>query len=84
MGDYNRADKETTVLEFGAQAQHVHIVSYSQIVAHLVFFDVEGADYDYDFSMVAQLAEHAQFAVGLETGEDAACVIVVEKFSSQL
>ena len=33
--------------------------------------------------MVTQLAEHSELAVGLKTGQDAACMVVVKEFASE-
>lgn len=84
VGDHDGADFETAVDEGVAQAQDVLVVGDAEVGANLVFDDVLGADYDDDFNLVADFAEHAQLGVGLEAGQHAAGVVVVEKFASQL
>ncbi len=81
--DDHRAYQKSTVLKLIAQPQHVHIVCDSQIAAHLVFFDVKRAYHNHDLGLVTQLGEHAQFAVGLESRQHAAGVMIVEKLSAE-
>ena len=69
--------------EFVAQAQHVHVVGDAQILSHLVLLDVHGADDNDDFGAILQLAQHVQLAVGFESGEHTAGMVVVEEFSAQ-
>ena len=83
MGDDDGADEEASLLELRAQAQYVFVVGDAQVCTYLVLLDVGSADDNHDFGAVLQLAEHTQFAVGLEAGEHAAGVVVVEEFSAQ-
>ena len=78
MGDNHRIHLEPAGDEGLTQAQHIHVVGYAKVVAHLVFLYVECADHNHDFGLVGKLAEHPEFAVRLESGEHAARVIVVE------
>ena len=68
VGDYHRADHKPAFQEFFAEAQHIHAVCYPQIIAHLILLDIARRDHNHDFRIVAQLAQHTQLAVGLETG----------------
>ena len=52
---HDRVHHETTVHEGFAQAEHVHIVGDAEVAAYLVLLDVDGADDDDDFSLVAKL-----------------------------
>jgi len=72
------------LLELRAQAQHVLVVGDAQVGAHLVLLDVSGADDDDDLGVLAQLGEHTQLAVGLEAGQNAAGMVVVEELATQL
>ena len=83
MGDHHAVDAEATVHELVTEAQHVHIVGYSQVAAHFVLLDVNRTDDYDDFRIVFHLHQHLQFAVRLKSGEDAACVIVVEKLAAE-
>ncbi len=84
VGYNDRTYKEPPVLELRAQTQHIHIVGYSKVITNLVFLNIDGTDHNHDFSMVAQLAEHTQLTVGLETGEHTARMMVIKKFTPQL
>ena len=84
VGYHHRAHHESPVLELAAKAQDILVVGYAEVVADFVFLDVDRADYNDDFCLVAQLLEHPQLAVGLESGQNAAGMVVVEKFSSEL
>ena len=84
MGDDNGAHQQSAADKFVAQSEHIDIVGDAEVVAHLVLLDVNGADDDDDFGVVTQLHQHAQLTVGLETGQDAAGMIVVKQLSAKL
>ena len=84
VGDDHGIHGEPAFLEFVPEAQYIHIVGYAQVLTHLVLLYVQGADHNHDFRPVAELLEHLELAVGLETREYAARVVVVPEFSSKL
>ena len=81
--DDNPAYHEASVLEFRPQPQDVLVVGYAQVVAHLVLLDVLCADYDDYLYRAGQLLEHPQFAVGLESWQDPARMVVVEELAPE-
>ena len=83
MSYHHRSHHETAGLELLAQTQHVHIISNAQVTAHLVLFNINCTDYNHDFGILTQLIEHAQFTVRLETGENAACVMVIKELAAE-
>ena len=84
MSDYDTAHIETDILKLAAQAQYIFIVGDAEVAAYLVFLNVVGADNHDNFSLVAQLQEHLQLAVRLETGKHATGVVVVKEFAAKL
>ena len=82
--DNHRSYQKAAALELLTQTQDVHVIGDTQVTAHLVLLNVNGTDYDNNLSIVAQLVEHAQLTVRLETGKDAAGVVIVEEFASEL
>ena len=83
VGYDNGAYKETTILEFAAQTQHVLVVGDAEVGAFLVLLNVGGTDDNHDFYAVAYLLEHAQLAVRHKSWQHTACVMVVEEFASK-
>ena len=83
VGDHHGIHHETTAQELLAQAEHIHIIGDAQVATHLVLFDVDGADDDDDLGNINQLGEHLQLTVGLETGQHAAGVEVVEELAAE-
>ena len=81
VGDHDAADEKAPADELCAQAQDIHVVGDAVVGAHLVLLDVVGTDDDDDLGAVAQLLEHPQLAVRLESGQNPAGVIVVEKLA---
>ena len=84
VGHDDAVDAEAARHEFVAQAQHVHVVGDAQVIADLVFLNVDGADHDDDLEVVLQLVEHLELAVRLESRQDAAGVVVVEELAAEL
>ena len=82
--DNHRTYQKAAALELLTQTQNVHVIGDTQVTAHLVLLNVNGTDYDDDLSVVAQLIEHTQLTVRLETGKDAAGVVIVEELASEL
>lgn len=81
VGDHDAADEKAPADELCAQSQDIHVVGDAVVGAHLVLLDVVGTDDDDDLGTVAQLLEHPQLAVRLESGQNPAGVIVVEKLA---
>ena len=84
VSDNNIGGVQTRFLKLATQAQHIFVVGDAQVAAHLVLFDVESANHNYHLGNIAQLHEHSQFAVGVETRQNAACVIIVKQLTSKL
>ena len=84
LGDHHAAHIQALVLEFLNQAQNIHIIGDSQVLANLVLFDIRRVDGDDDFCLIRQLQEHAQFAVRREAGKNTGGVVVIKEFSSKL
>ena len=70
-------------LEFVAEPEHVHVVGDAQVGPHLALLDVCGTDDYHYFRAVAQLGQHPELAVRLETRENPACVVIVEELASE-
>ncbi len=83
LRDAHAADVQSQRAERVDQAQAVVIVGDAKVAAHLVFFNVAGVDGDDDLHIVAQLLEHADLAVGLEAGQHARGVIIVEQLAAE-
>ncbi len=84
VGDDHRAYQESAFHESLAQAEYIHVVGDAEVLTHLILLYIDRRDDDDDFGMFLQLPEHTELAVGPESRQNAACVIIVEKFSSQL
>ncbi len=54
MGDDYRADEKSTLLEFFAQTDHVHVVCDAEVVAHFVFLDVDSAYDNHNLGLVGE------------------------------
>ena len=80
----HRANQQSPVCKYIAQAQHVLSVRDAQVTAHLVALDVFGRDDDDNLCIVLQLHEHPQLTVWLETRQDAAGVVVVIELTAKL
>ena len=61
---------QTTVGKFVFQTKNIHVISYAKIAADLILFNIHSTDNDDDFSVICQLHEHSQFAVGLKTWQN--------------
>ena len=84
VSDDNRSYHESAILKFAAKAEYILVVGNAQVGAFLVFLNVGSADYDDDLNAVANFLKHAQLAVGQESRQYAACVVVVEEFTAEL
>ena len=83
MRNTDASHHKTTVLKFIAKAKNVHIVSNAQIAANFVLFNINCADYNYDFCTVCKLHKHSKLAVRLKTRKYAGCMKIIEKFSAE-
>ena len=84
LRDHDRADIQTDAAEGVDEAKHIHIIGDAEVGADLVLLDVAGRDDDDDLCVVLHLAQHADLAVRLEAGQNAACVVVVEQLAAEL
>ena len=76
--DDDRTHHEAATHKLLAEAEHVFVVSDAEVGSHFVLLYVFSTDDNDDFQLVAQLSEHAQFAVWLEAGKHARSMMVVE------
>ena len=83
MGYDNRAHHEPTVLKLATKTQHILVIGYAEVGTFLVLLYVGGTDDNNDLYAVAQLLEHAQLAVGHESRQHAAGMMIIEKFASK-
>ena len=84
LRDAHAADIKPQRAERVNQAQAVVIIGDTEVAAHLVLFNVVRVDRDDDLRVVAQLLKHADLAVGLEAGQHARGVKVVEELAAEL
>ena len=84
LRDAYAADIKPQRAERVDQAQAVVIIGDAEVAAHLVLFNVVRVDRDDDLRVVAQLLKHADLAVGLEAGQHARSVKVVEELAAEL
>ena len=84
VGDDDGAHHEVAAHKLVAQTEHVLVVGDAQIGTHLVLLNIVGTHHDDNLQLVAQLSEHPQLRVGLETGEHTRGVMVVEELAAQL
>ena len=84
LGDDHRAHIEAKVAEHVDETQHIGVVADAQIAAHLVLFNVTGADGDDDLHVVLQGLQHPDLAVRLEARQHAGGVIVVKQLAAEL
>ena len=83
VSDNHCTREQTYLVELRTKSQHVLIIGDAQIAAHLVFFNVACTDNLYDFRIIGQLHQHAQFAVGMKAGQYSTCMIVIKQFSAK-
>ena len=82
-GHADAAHKQPHALEGVDQAQHVHVVSDAVVAADLVVDDVLCADDHDDLGLILQLQQHLELGVGLETGQHAGSMVIVEQFAAE-
>ncbi len=80
--DDDRTDVETTVHKLATQAEHIFVVSNTEVTPHFVLFNVDCTDNNNNLGRIGQLLKHTQLAVGPKTRQDTAGVVVVEKFAT--
>jgi len=84
VGYNHRPHHEAASYKLVAQAQDVLIIGYAEVGTNLVALYVLGTDDDDYLYLVANLAEHAQLGVWLETRQHPAGMMVVKQFATQL
>ena len=84
LRDNDAADEKTDRAECIDEAQHVAVVGYAEVAAHLVVLDIARVYNDDDLNIRADIFEHLQLAVGLEAGQDARGMVVVEELAAEL
>ena len=83
VSDDHGADQEAMPLELIMKPQHIHVIRDAQVIADLVPLNVQCAYDNDDFRAVGQLPEHAHLGIRPETRQNPACMIVIEKFTSE-
>ena len=83
MRDDDTVDHESTAHELVAQTQHIDVIGDAKVAAHLVLLDVNSADDDDNLCHVAQLGEHLQLDVRLETRQNTTRVEVIEQLPAK-
>ena len=83
VGDHHAAGGEAHGAEDVHEAQHVLVVGDAQVSADLALLDVVGVDGDDDLHLVGKAFEHADLGVGLEPGQHARGMVVVEQLSAE-
>ena len=66
------------------EAQHVVVISDSEVAANFALLNVGGVDGDNDFHVLLELLKHTELAVRLEAGQDAGRVIIVKELAAEL
>ena len=82
-GDDDRAHRKSHGTEDIHEAQHVLVVGDAQITAHLRALDVVGVDGDDDLRLVLHGLQHGDLRVGLEAGQHAGGMVVVEELAAE-
>ena len=83
VGDHDAACGEAHGAEDVHEAQHVLVVGDPQVSAHFALLDVVRVDGDDDLHVVREAFEHADLGVGLETGQHASGMVVVEQLAAE-
>ena len=81
--DHDAADVKTALAERVHKPQSVHVIGDAEVGAHFVLFDGDRGYDDDDLRLVRQLEQHVDLAVGLEAGEDAGGVVIVEELAAE-
>ena len=84
MSNHHAVHHKASLLELRPESQHIFIVRDAQVLTDLVLFNVECTDDNHYLGTGAELLEHSQLAVGLESGQHSAGMKVVEKFAAKL
>ena len=83
LGHAHAAHIQAHLLKRVDQAQHVQIVGDAVVTADLVADDVLGADNDDHLGLILQLQQHLQLGIGLEAGQHAGGVVVIEQLAAE-
>ena len=84
LRDDDAAHVEAQALEDVHEAQDLVVVGDAQVAADLALLDVVGVDGDDDLHLIYQALEHGDLGIGLEAGEHAAGMVVVEELAAEL
>ena len=68
MGDHHTAHIQSSLREHITQAQNIFIIGNAKVATHLITLDILRTDDNDNLGIIAQLHEHAQLTVGMETG----------------
>ena len=84
LRDNDAADEKTDRAERVDETQHIAVVGYAEVAADLVILDIARVDDNDYLNIRADIFEHLQLAVGLEAGQDARGMVVVEELAAEL
>ena len=77
------AHKQAALLECVDETQNVQIIGNAIVTAHLAADDVLSVDDDNDLGLILQLQQHLQLGIGLEAGQHAGGVVVIEQLAAE-
>ena len=77
------AHKQAALLECIDETQNVQIIGDAIVTAHLAADDVLSVDDDNDLGLILQLQQHLQLGIGLEAGQHAGGVVVIEQLAAE-
>ena len=80
----NAADKQSYSPESVNKPEHVQIVGYTEISSDFVLLDIRSVDHNNDLSLILELHEHLDLAVGSEAGQNSRRMVVVKKLAAEL
>ena len=83
LGEHDGTHEESVGTENVGKAQDILVVRDAKVTAGLVLLDMVGVDGDDDLNVIRQALKHAELAVGLETGQHAARMVVVEQLAAE-
>ena len=83
LGQAHAAHHQAHTLKSIDQAQHIQIIGDAVVAAHLVAFDILGADHDHDLGLILELQQHLQLGIRLKAGQHAGGMVIVEQLAAE-
>ena len=81
--DDNAANVKPDTAECVDETKRIEVVRDAKVAAALVFFDIARRNGNDDLCAVAELIEHLDLAVGMETGQYAGGMKIIEKLAAE-